>query len=52
MGYETYTTLFNVGVIPILNYCCPVWHDKGIFKLEQVQNRAIRVFMGIQFRDS
>ena len=47
MGYETYTTLFNVGVIPILNYCCPVWHDKGIFKLEQVQNRAIRVFMGI-----
>jgi hypothetical protein len=47
MGYKTYTNLFNAGVIPILNYCSPVWYDLQVTKLEQIQTRAIRVYLGV-----
>ena len=47
MGFNTYTTLFNSGVLPILDYCCPVWSHIKTSKIEQVQHRAMRVYMGV-----
>ena len=48
MGFNTYTTLFNSGVLPILDYCCPVWSHIKTSKIEQVQHRAMQVYMGVK----
>ena len=47
MGFNTYTKLFNTGVIPILDSCAPVWSHIQFPKIEQVQHRALRVYMGV-----
>ena len=47
MGFNTYTKLFNTGVIPILDYCAPVWSHIQFPKIEQIQHRALRVYMGV-----
>ena len=47
IGFNTYTTLFNSGVLPILDYCCPVWSHIKTSKIEQVQHRAMQVYMGL-----
>lgn len=43
----TYTTLFNSGVTPILDYCAGVW-GVGNFKcIEDVQLKAARYYLGV-----
>ena len=47
MGFKTYTTLYNSGVTPIFEYCSLIWAHKVINKLENVQNRAMRTYLGV-----
>ena len=47
MGFKTYTTFYNSGVAPILEYCSIIWAHKVINKLENVQNRAMRTYLGV-----
>ena len=47
LGYNTYTTLYNSGVSPILDYCSGVWGYSNFDKLNTIQNRAIRFFLGV-----
>jgi hypothetical protein len=46
-GYNTYTRLYNAGVTPILDYGSEIWGYKASKKIDYVQNRAIRYFLGI-----
>ena len=46
-GYETYTKLYNSGVIPVLDYGACVWGFKDFDNMNYVQNRAIRLFLGV-----
>ena len=46
-GYETYTKLYESGVVPILDYCSGVWGYNFLEKIDAVQNRAIRLFLGV-----
>ena len=47
LGYYTYTQMFNSGVCPILDYGSEVWGFKKFSQIEAVQNKAIRVFLGV-----
>ena len=46
-GYNTFTKLFDSCVSPILDYCSGVWGHKKCDKIESVQNRAMKHFLGI-----
>ena len=47
LGFNTYTKMFNCGVTPILDYSSGVWGFKKFSKCDTVQNRAIRLFLGV-----
>ena len=47
LGYYTYTTMYNAGVCPILDYAAEIWGYKEYPKINTIQNWAIRVFMGV-----
>ena len=46
-GYDTFTKLFNSGVIPILDYGSGVWGFGEHDRVNTIQNRAIRLFLGV-----
>ena len=47
MGYATYTQLYQSCVCPILDYSSGVWGTGYFNKSANVQNRAIRYFLGV-----
>jgi hypothetical protein len=47
LGFKTYTTLYNSGVTPILDYCSGVWGFNVLENIDTIQNRAIRLFLGV-----
>ena len=47
IGYNTYSKLFNSCVAPVIDYCSGVWGFKQFNKIDTVQNRAIRYFLGV-----
>ena len=46
-GYSTYTKLYESGVVPILDYCSSVCGYNVLDKIDTIQNRAIRQFLGV-----
>jgi hypothetical protein len=47
LGYYTYTKLFQSAVCPILDYASEVWGYKKFPQIEAIQNKAIRIFLGV-----
>ena len=47
MGYHTYTKLFTTCIVPILDYCSAVWGHTDCSKIDQIQSRAMRVYLGV-----
>ena len=47
LGYSTFTKLYNACVCPILDYASGIWGAKEFDKIDHVQNRAIRAFLGV-----
>ena len=47
LGYNTYTKLFNSGVCPIMDYGSEIWGYKMFPHIDAIQNKAIRVFLGV-----
>ena len=47
MGFKTYSQLYYSCVVPVLDYCSGVWGSKSFDKIDMIQNRAIRYFMGV-----
>ena len=47
IGFQTFTKLYENGVAPILDYGSEVWGFGSFDKLESIQNRAIRYFLGL-----
>ena len=43
----TFTKLYSSCICPILDYCAAIWGDKEFIKIEQVQLRALRYFLGV-----
>jgi hypothetical protein len=41
LGYYTYTTMYNAGVCPILDYAAEIWGYKEYPKINTIQNLAI-----------
>ena len=46
-GYSTYTKLYGSGVVPILDYCSFVWGYNDLDKIDTIENRAIRLYIGV-----
>ena len=46
-GYGTYSKLYDTGITHILDYCSGVWGFNKLEKIDAVQNRAIRLFLGV-----
>ena len=47
VGYNTYTKMFNSCVVPVTDYCSGIWGFKQFNKIDTLQNRAIRYFLGV-----
>ena len=47
MGYQTYTKCYNTSICPILDYGAEVWGGYKAPKIDNVQNKAMRVFLGV-----
>ena len=47
MGYHTYEKLYNSCVIPVMDYCSEVWSNGRNSKSQGVQNKALRIFLGV-----
>ncbi len=47
LGYYTYTKVCNSCVCPILDYSAEVWGFKDFKQIDYVQNKAIRIFLGV-----
>ena len=47
MGIDTYTKLFVSHIIPILHYSACVWGFKQYGQCDIVQNKAMRIFLGV-----
>ena len=47
VGFKTYSKLYYTCVVPVLDYCSGVWGFKNFDKIDMIQNRAIRYFMGV-----
>ena len=45
--YNTYTKMFNSCVVPVIDYCSGIWGFKQFNKIDTLQNRAIRYFIGV-----
>ena len=46
-GYKTYTTLFETGVLSVLNYGAEIWGYGYYPKCDNIINRAMRFFLGV-----
>jgi hypothetical protein len=46
-GFKSFEKLYNSCVIPILDYCASVWGNKHFQQIDNIQNRAMRYFMGV-----
>ena len=46
-GFRSYEKLFDSCVTTILDYCASVWGYKKTQKIDNVQNRAMRYFLGV-----
>jgi hypothetical protein len=47
MGFNTFQKLYHSCVCPILDYASGVWGLKSFDKIDHIQNRAIRSFLGV-----
>jgi hypothetical protein len=47
VGFKTFSKMYDVGVVPIMDYCSGVWGFGKFPKCNSIQNRAIRYFMGV-----
>ena len=47
MGYKAFTKMFESCVCPVMEYSSGVWGYKEFKVLDNVQNRAARVFLGV-----
>ncbi len=47
LGHYTYTRLFQSGVCPILDFGSEIWEFQHFDKLDSIQNKAIRIYLGV-----
>ena len=47
IGYDTFTKLYQMGVMPIIDYCSGIWGASNSKFAEKIQNRAYRYFLGV-----
>ncbi len=47
LTHKVFKKMYDVCVIPILDYCAGVWGHKSYEKHDSVQHRAIRSFLGV-----
>ena len=46
-NYKSYSDLFNSGVSPVLEYGSSIWGFKQIRKCQNIQNKAMRHYLGV-----
>ena len=47
MSFQTFTKLYNSCICSIMDYASGVWGNKYYSKSDTVQNKAIRIFLGV-----
>ena len=47
MGHKTYTKCYESYVCPVLDYSSEIWGYINAVKIDLVQNKAMRVFLGV-----
>ena len=45
--YNTFTKMYNAGFLPVMVYAAGVWGFKNYDKLDNLQRKAMRYFLGV-----
>ena len=47
MNYSTYSKLYNACVVPVIDYAASIWGYKNFTKPNTIQNKAMRIYLGV-----
>ncbi len=47
VGFQTFSKLYHSAVVPVMNYCAGVWGYRKHSSCSNIQNRALRYFLGV-----
>ena len=47
VGYETFTKLYETGVVPIADYFSELWYMNDVSNINKIQQRAYRYYLGL-----
>ena len=47
MGFSAYSELYDMCVAPVMDYSSEIWNYKNHWNTNVVQNRAMRIFLGV-----
>lgn len=47
MGYGSYTKLYDACIVPVMSYGAEIWGYTNYPKLNQIHQRAMRIFLGV-----
>ncbi len=47
VGCQTFSKLYHSGVVPVMDYCAAVWGYRKHSSYSNIQNRALRYFLGV-----
>ena len=47
LGYYTFSKIYQSGVCPILDYCGEIWGFQDYAVINSVQNKAMRIYLGV-----
>ncbi len=45
--FQTFSELYHSGVLPVMDYCAVVWGYRKHSSCSNIQNRALRYFLGV-----
>jgi hypothetical protein len=46
-GFKTFEKLYVLCVVPVLDYCSAIWGFRNDQQIDNIQNRAIRYYLGV-----
>ena len=47
VGFRTFSKLYQAAVVPVMDYCASVWGYRNTLQCTNIQNNAVRYFLGV-----
>ncbi len=51
VGFQTFSKLYHSGIVSVMDYCARVWGYRKHSSCSNIQNRALRYFLGVHQKE-